>query len=334
MLIRVHILPFSRQYGQSDIEDIEDSRIVPSKFLAKMLSDAIKGNPFFSYDEAQASSVAQIVETAVDNAKYGGKRTLIIRGGAGTGKSVVAINALGQMINNRESGHRLNAVYVTSNAAPRNLYTEELVAGDYTRTSIEGLFKYPKDFGNARGVRNICDRIERNYNRRLAEALKKQYYDAHARLNDPKATDAVIYTEDVVIFKTDTDLPKLMPKEDWVKADIITCAAPDLRTKANIHFDLTNGGVSMQNAELFGYHIRRAIHLLTVAAAKGVDILVLGAFGCGAFQNDPKVVARAYRIAIKEFEHVFRNVEFAVYCPPTGSSVNYDAFNEEFKTII
>ena len=166
------------------------------------------------------------------------------------------------------------------------------------------------------------------------QTLKKQYYDAHARLNDPKATDAVIYTEDVVIFKTDTDLPKLMPKEDWVKVDIITCAAPDLRTKANIHFDLTNGGVSMQNAELFGYHIRRAIHLLTVAAAKGVDILVLGAFGCGAFQNDPKVVARAYRIAIKEFEHVFRNVEFAVYCPPTGSSVNYDAFNEEFKTII
>ena len=125
---------------------IENSRIVPSKYLAKMLSDAIKGNPFFSYDEAQATSVAQIVETAVDSALYGGKRTIIIKGGAGTGKSVVAINALGQLINNKEAGHRLNAVYVTSNAAPRNLYTEELVADDYKKASISALFRYPTVF--------------------------------------------------------------------------------------------------------------------------------------------------------------------------------------------
>ena len=122
---------------------IENSRIVPSRFLAKMLSDAIKGNPFFSYDEAQATSVAQIVETAVDSAKYGGKRTIIIRGGAGTGKSVVAINALGQIINNKEAGHRLNAVYVTANASPRYLYAEELSGGDYTKAFIGSLFKYP-----------------------------------------------------------------------------------------------------------------------------------------------------------------------------------------------
>ena len=108
-----------------------------------MLSDAIKGNPFFSYDESQATSVAQIVETAVDSALYGGKRTIIIKGGAGTGKSVVAINALGQLINNTESGRRLNAVYVTSNAAPRNLYTEELVADDYKKTVIGALFRLP-----------------------------------------------------------------------------------------------------------------------------------------------------------------------------------------------
>ena len=125
---------------------IEDSRIVPSTYLAKMLTSAIKGNPFFSYDESQATSVAQIVETAVDSAKYGGKRTIIIKGGAGTGKSVVAVNALGQMINNREAGHRLNAVYVTANKAPRTLYTEELVAGDYRKSSISGLFKYPTVF--------------------------------------------------------------------------------------------------------------------------------------------------------------------------------------------
>ena len=47
--------------------------------------------------------------------------------------------------------------------------------------------------------------------------------------------------------------------------------------------------------------VKRAIHMLTCAAAKGADILVLGAFGCGAFQNDPEVVARAYNTVLKEF---------------------------------
>lgn len=41
--------------------------------------------------------------------------------------------------------------------------------------------------------------------------------------------------------------------------------------------------------------------MLTVAANKGADILVLGAFGCGTFQNDPAVVAKAYKIALEEF---------------------------------
>lgn len=141
-----YISKFVKRPNKKLLYHIEDSRIIPSRFLAKMLSDAIKGNPFFSYDESQATSVAQIVETAVDSATYGGKRTIIIKGGAGTGKSVVAINALGQLINNNESGHRLNAVYVTSNAAPRNLYTEELVEDDYKKTVISALFRYPTVF--------------------------------------------------------------------------------------------------------------------------------------------------------------------------------------------
>ena len=80
----------------------------------------------------------------------------------------------------------------------------------------------------------------------------------------------------------------------------------------------------MNNAELFGYHVKRAMHMLTVAAHKEVDILVLGAFGCGAFQNDPEVVARAYRTALDEFPKLFKKIEFAVYCPAVDAT-NYSA---------
>ncbi len=157
--------------------------------------------------------------------------------------------------------------------------------------------------------------------------LRDSFYKHHCDLNTPKASDSLVYTEGVIICKTDEDIPKRMPKEDWVTVDVITIAAPDLRDKSNPHAPLVNGGTYMNDAELFGYHVKRAIHMMTCAAAKGAEILVLGAFGCGAFQNNPEVVARAYKTALQEFPKVFKRIEFAVYCPPSGS-VNYEVFKK------
>lgn len=155
--------------------------------------------------------------------------------------------------------------------------------------------------------------------------LRDSFYKHHHDLNTPKASDSLVYTEGVIICKTDEDLPKKLQKEDWVAVDVITIAAPDLRDKSNKYAPLVDGGTYMNNAELFGYHVKRGIHMLTCAAAKGADILVLGAFGCGAFQNDPEVVARAYKTVLEEFPKVFRQIEFAVYCPPGGEK-NYEVF--------
>ena len=164
------------------------------------------------------------------------------------------------------------------------------------------------------------------------KTLRDTFYKLHNDRNSSKATDSLIYTEDVIICKTDEDLPKRMPQEDWVTVDVITIAAPDLRDKSNIHAPLVNGGTYMNDAELFGYHVKRAIHMLTCAAAKGADILILGAFGCGAFQNNPEVVARAYKTALQEFPRLFEKIEFAVYCPP-GNSRNYDVFTKILRDI-
>ena len=159
--------------------------------------------------------------------------------------------------------------------------------------------------------------------------LRDSFYKHHSDLNTPKASDSLVYTEGVIICKTDEDLPKRMDKSEWVTVDVITIAAPDLRKKSNMYAGLVQNGTFMNDAELFGYHVKRAIHMLTVAAAKQADILVLGAFGCGAFQNDPEVVAKAYKTAIAEFPKVFDSVEFAVYCSP-GNERNYEAFKKIF----
>ena len=201
---------------------IENSRIVPSKFLANMLKEAIQGNPFFSYDEAQATSVAQIVETAVDSAKYGGKRTIIIKGGAGTGKSIVAINALGQLINNKESPNRLNAVYVSTNAAPRNLYSEELVGKDYTKTAIKQLFRYPTVF---------CHSGEDEFDCALVDEAHR-IFDFKGGVGIKKGThvlEDIIRASRVAVFFIDSD--QAVTTTDFATIDRIKEAAEKMHSK-------------------------------------------------------------------------------------------------------
>ena len=72
---------------------------------------------------------------------------------------------------------------------------------------------------------------------------------------------------------------------------------------------------------------------MTVAAANHVDVLVLGAFGCGAFANDPRVVAKAMFDALKEFVGCFDLVEFAAYCR-SYETENYDAFVHAYENMM
>jgi uncharacterized protein (TIGR02452 family) len=85
--------------------------------------------------------------------------------------------------------------------------------------------------------------------------------------------------------------------------------------------------VAISPDELRLLHEQRARRILTVAAQNKADVLILGAFGCGAFRNDPMVVAQAYNDVLAEFSHHFRTIEFAVYCRPHDDS-NYRAFKE------
>lgn len=146
--------------------------------------------------------------------------------------------------------------------------------------------------------------------------LRDTFYEHHRRLGLPQATDSLVYTRGVVVCKSDVDLPQRLPEREWLGVDVITCAAPDLHQTA------------MEPAALFGYHVKRAIHILSVAAAEGADALVLGAFGCGAFRNDPEVVARAWRVALDAFPRAFDQVTFAVWCRGADTA-NYTAFAAE-----
>jgi uncharacterized protein (TIGR02452 family) len=157
--------------------------------------------------------------------------------------------------------------------------------------------------------------------------LWQKYYDVNRAAHDVRHTDACIYSPCIVICKTDEQIPVRMKPEDFVTVDVISCAAPNLRDKpSNGHNTETGKAIQMPETALFELHLKRAKHIMHVAAANKVDILVLGAFGCGAFANDPKVVAKAYYGALASYRARFDVIEFAIYCRDHETE-NYDAFN-------
>ncbi len=120
-------------------------------------------------------------------------------------------------------------------------------------------------------------------------------YEAHRKRQQPDSTDWAIYSPDVPVFRLDdgTELP-----HPWLLS-FITCAASYAPTIGQ---------------PLAGDLLQQRIHrVLAIARAYGHVALVLGAWGCGAFANDPSRTARDFRQALEtDFSGAFSDIVFAI----------------------
>lgn len=159
--------------------------------------------------------------------------------------------------------------------------------------------------------------------------LWQPFYQAHRDEKNNIHNDDIIYTPGVMVIKDDDY--NLYSNSDRFAVDVITCAAPNLREVPENSFNKDFGEpIRLSDEELYKIHYKRAQKIMTVAVSTDTEVLILGAFGCGAFRNNPVVVAEAYKAAIKEFRHAFKEVEFAVYCPQKDPT-NYNMFRDTFK---
>ena len=166
------------------------------------------------------------------------------------------------------------------------------------------------------------------------EYLLENFYLTHQvnkrnGLMDNNYNDDCIYTPNIHVFKSDTLSPQLMDEDKWYCVDIITCAAPNLYRKKSYFGD---GSPKIKAEELKELHINRFRQIFNVALREKAEVLILGAFGCGAFKNPPEVVAEAAYEIIQEYVHSFETIEFAIYSSQ-GESKNLSTFKRVFNIV-
>ena len=155
------------------------------------------------------------------------------------------------------------------------------------------------------------------------------FYDRHWNLINRgqfnrRNTDDIIYTPTVTVVRDDSKDEVELPENEWYQVDVITCAAPDIRSVGD-ETEYNPG-----EDELYIEFVKRWKCILSAGAKHKADVLILGAFGCGVFANPPKLVAEAFCEAVKGFENYFEAIEFAVYSPGENNE-NYQIFKGIIK---
>ncbi len=117
------------------IYKIEGGRIRPSKSLQNAIASMVKGNREFTMIDDQKVVYEEIISLSEQSFNDHKKRVIIVNGGPGTGKTVVAVNLLAELTNRGQL-----AQYVTRNSAPRSVYKAKL-KGEIQKSSIDNLFQ-------------------------------------------------------------------------------------------------------------------------------------------------------------------------------------------------
>lgn len=149
------------------------------------------------------------------------------------------------------------------------------------------------------------------------------YYEYNRKLNTYMGSDGMIFTPQVEIIKDEEG--NLL--DDTVIVAVLTCAAPMVR----------NGKVGMDEASYQEMVFHRIMGMLKCAGYFGYKNLVLGAWGCGAFGNDARVMSDLFYKALKEMDFngmrekdFFRRIDFAVL-DRTETQYNFREFYRNFS---
>jgi uncharacterized protein (TIGR02452 family) len=156
------------------------------------------------------------------------------------------------------------------------------------------------------------------------EKCIREYYNINKKYMANLGSDAIIYSRNIYVFKDKNY--NMLPAKDRFYVDVITCAAPNLRENPRNQYNdgASKEKITLTDEELYNIHVKRARNILNVAIKNEDDYLILGAFGCGAFKNNPEIVAKAYKDVLQDYIYCFKVIDFAII--DGKYSNNYEVF--------
>ena len=190
---------------------IDHGRLRPTKALQDSLASMVKGNSEFILLDEQIVCYDMCRRTMVQCLKDGKKRVIIVKGGPGTGKSVLAVNLLMAFLNDG-----LHATYVTKNSAPRNVFVNMLAKANARKmVDIKDLFRSPFGLSNMKSDFFDCLIVDEAH--RLVE---KMYGDWNGQNQVKECINAALLT----IFMLDenqavtrSDIGSVAEIQKWAK---------------------------------------------------------------------------------------------------------------------
>lgn len=188
--------------------------------------------------------------------------------------------------------------------------------------------------GSSAQEESIC-RCSTLYSCLDVKEMWDKFYMPHRAADNPLYNNDCIYTPAVKVFKSDSNFPELMQESEWWDVDVITCAAPNLRSEPS---NMMNpcAGSSKADISYDGLKVllrSRIKRIFEIAIDNGAEVLILGAFGCGAFRNPPRLVAEVFAEFTKEYRDCFDVIEYAVFYVERERA-NYDAFKEKMAQFL
>jgi len=150
------------------------------------------------------------------------------------------------------------------------------------------------------------------------------FYQTNLDCGTQAQTDSILFSPNTMVIRN----PDLSLREDPFPVAVMTVSAP-----------IASRMEQEELPNLENILCSRIHGMLRAAAAEGYTRLVLGAWGCGNFGNDPELVARLFRDALKEpagdggvrLEYRFSEVAMAVF-DPSEDQVRYRSFARYFGT--
>jgi len=157
----------------------------------------------------------------------------------------------------------------------------------------------------------------------LTQITKNKYYDSNRKCNTMLYTDYMIYSKYVNFIRDDIDSFWISP----IVVSVLTAPAVNMgQYIRRENHDVKLAEETMKN---------RMRKVLKVFAAQSNTTLILGAYGCGVFRNDPKIVARFFKELLQDegFGAYFQDVFFAIFDRSKTKNV-FKSFESEIESLI